>query len=86
MKAAKPTILKSNKPVAKPVAPAKPTVAKSPATPAAPASAPAAVPHRKITSDLIAARAYTIWEQQGRPANREVENWLLAERQLKQEI
>jgi hypothetical protein len=67
--------------------------AKAPIAPAAapaPAKRPAAstpVPARRtITSEVIAARAYTIWEQQGRPQGREVENWLLAESQLKEEI
>lgn len=40
---------------------------------------------RDISSDMIAARAYIIWEQQGRPQGRDVANWLLAESQLKQE-
>ena len=52
----------------------------------APKAAPQATRRREITSDLIAARAYTIWEQQGRPQGRERDNWLLAESQLKQEI
>ena len=43
-------------------------------------------PRREITTELIAARAYTLWEQQGRPQGNEVQNWLLAESQLKQEI
>jgi hypothetical protein len=53
--------------------------AKTPATMSAPS-------RRELTPDLIAARAYTIWEQQGRPQGREQENWLLAEKQLQQEI
>ena len=36
-----------------------------------------------ITSDQIARRAYLIWEQQGRPAGKEREHWLLAEQELK---
>jgi hypothetical protein len=32
--------------------------------------------------DVIAARAYQIWEQNGRPAGREVEFWLQAEQSL----
>ena len=52
----------------------------------APKAAPQATLRREITSDLIAVRAYTIWEQQGRPQGRERDNWLLAESQLKQEI
>ena len=54
-----------------------------------PAPAPAAAsvtPRREITTELIAARAYNLWEQQGRPQGNEVQNWLLAESQLKQEI
>lgn len=54
----------------------------------APAEIPATVakPTREITTDLIAARAYTIWEQQGRPQGKDLQNWLLAETQLKQEV
>jgi hypothetical protein len=44
------------------------------------------IPAREITSDLIAARAYILWEQQGRPHGKDQENWLLAEQQLKLEI
>jgi hypothetical protein len=43
------------------------------------------VPALEITSDQIARRAYFIWEQQGRPAGREREHWILAESQLKAE-
>jgi hypothetical protein len=39
---------------------------------------------RPITPDLIASRAYTLWEQAGRPPGRDVEYWLKAEAQLKQ--
>jgi hypothetical protein len=53
----------------------------------APVETPQAAPasQREITSELIAARAYNLWEQQGRPHGRDVANWLLAESQLKQE-
>ena len=51
-----------------------------------PQVAPQSAHRREITSDLIAQRAYVIWEQQGRPQGREKDNWLLAESQLKQEI
>jgi hypothetical protein len=60
-----------------------------PSPKAEPAKAPAknmTGPRREITSDLIAVRAFIIWEQQGRPQGNDVANWLLAERQLKQEI
>jgi len=40
---------------------------------------------QEISTDLIAQRAYIIWEQQGRPQGRDLANWLLAESQLKQE-
>lgn len=43
-------------------------------------------PRRTITTELIAARAYTLWEQQGRPHGNDLQNWLLAESQLKQEV
>ncbi|MBI5683884.1 MAG: DUF2934 domain-containing protein [Verrucomicrobia bacterium] len=33
--------------------------------------------------DEIAARAYLIWEKEGRPVGRDFEHWLLAEAQLK---
>lgn len=59
------------------------------AKPAVKASAPEAkrtvnpLPVQEITSEQIARRAYSIWEQQGRPAGKEAEHWLLAEQQLK---
>jgi hypothetical protein len=40
----------------------------------------------EITNELIAARAYILWEKQGRPHGHDVANWLLAESQLKQEV
>ena len=39
----------------------------------------------EVTKDVIAKRAYIIWEQQGRPQGHDMANWLLAEKQLKQE-
>jgi hypothetical protein len=36
------------------------------------------------TREEIAACAYSIWEQEGRPEGREVEHWLAAEIQLHQ--
>lgn len=54
--------------------------------PAPKPAATAAIPTRQITPDLIAARAYTIWESQGRPDGRDLANWLTAESQLKEEI
>jgi hypothetical protein len=71
----------------------KKTIAKTPAvslarktTVKAAAKAPAApvvTPRREITSECIAARAYSLWEQQGRPHGRDLELWLQAEKQLK---
>ena len=57
-------------------------------TPAAPSVAPkrSVTPKREITPEVIAARAYVIWEQKGRPHGCDLENWLLAESQLKQEV
>lgn len=97
MKTVKSTKAKSTPPVPKaaakaPEAPperkrAPKATAKAPAAPVtAPAKTPAPRPTREITTDLIAARAYILWEQQGRPHGRDVANWLLAESQLKEEI
>lgn len=40
----------------------------------------------EITTEIIAARAFILWEQQGRPHGQDLANWLLAERQLKEEL
>ena len=40
--------------------------------------------NREPSKDEIAARAYEIWLANGRPHGRDVENWLEAERQLRQ--
>jgi hypothetical protein len=58
----------------------------SPAGRAAPApapapAAPAPVP-KGIPSEKIAARAYEIWCERGRPTGSDLENWLQAEREL----
>ena len=90
MKTAKNVKLKVTKTATK-VSTAKAPAAVRPASEAkAPAAAKAkaatmAARRREITGDLIATRAYIIWEQQGRPQGRDVANWLLAESQLKQE-
>lgn len=42
------------------------------------------MPSRVITTEVIAARAYTLWEQAGRPNGRDQEYWLQAENQLKE--
>ncbi len=47
------------------------------------AVAQAAPARRIITTDCIAARAHTLWDQAGRPQGRDVEYWLQAESQLK---
>ena len=65
----------------KPTASQPRTPATAPATAAARAVTPA--PATEITSEQIARRAYSIWEQQGRPAGKESEHWLQAEQQLK---
>jgi len=77
-----------------PVAPI-PTRATAPTPAAAPARvnsvkpaaaktvAPAPAPRREITSECIASRAYSLWEQQGRPQGKDLELWLQAEQQLK---
>jgi hypothetical protein len=57
----------------------------SPLAPATrtPAAAPAGPKHTEITREVIAACAYTIWEQAGRPNGRDLEFWVQAEQQLK---
>ena len=45
----------------------------------------AAKASRQITTECIASRAYTLWEQAGKPLGRDVEYWLQAESQLKQD-
>jgi hypothetical protein len=65
---------------------AKDTAPAMASTTTPPAAAAVAAPRREITTELIAARAYIIWEQQGRPHGRDMANWLLAESQLKQEV
>lgn len=57
----------------------------APEAPTAKAIATPTASQCEITSDLIAARAYVIWEEQGRPHGHDLANWLLAESQLKQE-
>jgi hypothetical protein len=70
---------------------AKTSAAKPAKTPAKPVvtakkSAPTAIPaRREITTEIISARAYTLWDQAGRPQGRDMEYWLQAESQLKQE-
>jgi hypothetical protein len=49
-------------------------------------AASAATPDRPIPRhEQIALRAYQLWENQGRPAGTEWENWFEAERQLQAE-
>ncbi len=49
----------------------------------APVAAPTPAPLREITTEVIAARAYSLWEQRGRPQGQDVELWIEAEQQLK---
>ncbi|MEM3341378.1 MAG: DUF2934 domain-containing protein [Thermoplasmata archaeon] len=39
-----------------------------------------------LTYEMIAKRAYYIWEKKGRPQGQDKQNWYEAERQLKQEL
>jgi hypothetical protein len=50
--------------------------------PGAPTPKLLAAPGPAASQDQIARRAYQIWEQTGRPAHRELEHWLQAEREL----
>lgn len=68
-----------------PVVPA-PTKVSAPATVAkTPEAKPAASQRREFTTETIAAYAYSLWEQSGRPHGRDQEFWLQAEQKLKQE-
>ncbi|PPQ17261.1 hypothetical protein CV770_22030 [Bradyrhizobium sp. AC87j1] len=40
---------------------------------------------RMMRRGQVRARAYELWEQAGRPSNRELEFWLEAERQVEEE-
>jgi hypothetical protein len=81
--AVRPSRKKSPAPVETPVA-TLPQPAPEPAL--ASLNRPQPAPRPEITTELIAARAYALWEQQGRPHGRDLANWLLAESQLQQEI
>jgi Protein of unknown function (DUF2934) len=62
-----------------PAAPRRTTIVK-----ATKAMAPAKQPSRVVTTEVIASRAYTLWEKAGRPHGRDVEYWLQAEKELKE--
>ena len=89
------TLSKNKKAKSKPAPKTKPSksakaAASVPAKPAKSAKpvktvAKAAPTRRAITTDCIAARAHTLWDQAGRPQGRDVEYWLQAESQLKQD-
>jgi len=84
-KTIKPTATKSRIAAPKKVASPKAKVAKSKARAAKATAVPAVMsaPVKKaVSTDEIARRAYSIWEQQGRPSGKEREHWLLAEQQL----
>ena len=75
------------KTAAKASAPKTATAKTPPAEPASIISpAPMSRPTREITTEMIAERAYLLWEKQGRPHGSDEANWLLAESQLKEEI
>jgi len=76
-------VAKAIKTMASAAKPAKQT--KPAAKPAAkPAVKPVAKPApRALTTEVISARAFTLWENAGRPTGRDTEFWLQAEQQLK---
>lgn len=39
-------------------------------------------PHHGLTAEAISRRAYELWEQEGRPENRDLHHWLRAEKEL----
>ena len=76
--AVKPTVKPAAKTVLKTAVKA---VVKAAAKTSAKKTAPA---RREITTELVASRAYILWDKAGRPQGRDVEYWLQAESQLKQ--
>jgi Protein of unknown function (DUF2934) len=79
---AKKTVTKA----AKVVAPVTKTIkAIAPAVKPAKKVKPAAPAPRVITTEVISARAFTLWDQAGRPQGRDLDFWFQAENQLKQE-
>ena len=70
-------------PAAKAPVASAPVRATAVVTPVVKAAAPAPAPRREITSECIASRAYSLWEQQGRPQGKDLELWLQAEKQIK---
>lgn len=38
--------------------------------------------HHGLTAEAISRRAYELWEQEGRPENRDLHHWLRAEQEL----
>jgi H+-transporting ATPase len=89
LKSAKPGLKLNAKPAAKRAAVPQATKKIAPKVKPLKVSAPKAkraitpLPVQQITTDQIASRAYSIWEQQGRPAGKESEHWFQAEQQLK---
>ena len=90
--------LKKNTPKTKQTAATKAAKFVAPVTKAIKAIAPAAKPAKKtkaaipaapapraITTEVISARAFKLWENAGRPTGRDTEFWLQAESQLKRD-
>jgi hypothetical protein len=70
---------------AKKIAKAKaPAVKPAKTVKAVKAAAPVVSVRAEITRESIATRAFTLWEQAGRPHGRDLEFWAQAENQLKQ--
>ena len=76
--ASKKTTSKSKAPAAKPTA--STAVRNTPIPKAIPAAAPIVAAKPAITFDVIAQRAYEIWQRQG---GSESDNWFLAESELR---
>lgn len=55
-------------------------------SPAPQVSRPKVIEPQGILEEQIALRAYEIWEARGRPEGTDFENWVEAERQLRQQI
>ena len=47
-----------------------------------PSNTSTSAPHHGLSAEAISRRAYELWEQEGRPENRDLHHWLRAEQEL----
>ncbi len=65
-----------------PVTPSRPTTGKTAVVQVS--ASPTKSASRPVSTETIAARAYTLWEKAGRPQGRDLGYWLQAESEIKQ--